>query len=139
MDFKISAKALILSEHGDKLLLYRKRGSNTYYLPGTSIEPGNSAIESLSKYLKTTLKLTPENFFFISTMEKINGNTQEYALFFKVDIEKSPELPNSDFVWELLPLREGIKTNPEYLKEDLGRWLKGKAIFLSTKDKAFSA
>ncbi|MFA7253545.1 MAG: NUDIX domain-containing protein [Patescibacteria group bacterium] len=141
--FKVMVRAIIILGHPDQLLLYRKKGSDIYFLPGVDIEPGKQATECLANYLREKLMISPGKFYFVGTMEHIAGTEHIYTLFFKADEFGSYlELPQTGlevFEWKMLPLEQNVKLEPKYLKEDLSRWLKGKEIFLSTKDKAFSA
>lgn len=140
MSFEIHAKALILFDHQGKILLLKERGK--YLLPGSKVELGETAEKTLRKYLKETLSFAPLDLYFMGIHENIKseGDTtkHEYDLIFKVDGHDF-QIPEKNFEWAILPLQRGIEFEPDYLKEDLSRWLKGKEIFLSTKDKAFSA
>ncbi len=141
MKFKIYVYALILFDHEDKILLRHKKDSNLYHLPGVEVIIGQSAEKCLKTYLDDQLKIVSSDLFFIGTMEEINENDHIYALFFKAtQLEDILSLPNDDFIyeWKNIPLPKDLKSDPEYLKEDLSRWLKGKAIFLSTENRAFS-
>lgn len=142
MTFKVHVYALILFDHEDKILLRRKKDSHFYYLPGAEVTLGQAAEKCLREYLSHQLKFIPSSIFFVGTMEEISVDEHNYALFFKVSRSKDAlSLPEDDFVyeWKALPLSRDIELDPSYLKEDLSRWLKGKAIFLSTEDKAFSS
>ncbi len=141
--FNISVRAIIILNHPNQLLLYHDKNSDIYYLPGVDIEPGKQATQCLADYLDKNLGIKPEKFYFVGTLEHITDDNHIITLFFKVDqFPQKLNIPERDdkiFEWRMLPLPQDLILEPEYLKEDLSRWLKGKEIFLSTKDKAFSA
>ena len=143
MEFKVLVRGIILSTHPDKILLYQKKGSSVYHVPGVNVRPGQPTIECLKDYLKNRFNIDPKALYFVGVMEHIEITDHVITLFFKIDEFgdnlKLPEGNDVIYEWKLLPLAQNVTFEPEYLKEDLSRWLKGKEVFLSTKDKAFSA
>ena len=102
----------------------------------------------LTDYLRDQFGLAADNesMYFLGVVEDIfaNGleNQHQYNFIFKVDAHnKKVKLPldeNCRFEELPIPLPPHLETEPEYLKEDIARWLKGQGIFFTSRTKAYS-
>lgn len=141
MEFEIIAYIIIFSPDEKAIILCKDEKNNAYFLPGVKPARGKKIKHEIASFLKTQFKVETKDIHFLGIMENIfkqKGDLRhQYNLFFKVeDHFLPPSLPSNgcNFEWQSLPFPPSILFEPNFLKDEILRWLNGQEVFFSSTD-----